>query len=143
MVGNRGNRGLCAGLQLQAQNLRLARTQGPYYGGSLPNVNQIGRNTPDFQVRLPAPPVGGACRCVSCLSVPQASFPSTLESSRSTRHHGLVERVQRDRRFLSPVRPYRSRQVSFRGPSGHAGVPQVQSCPTGPKLSPRSKVLDR
>ncbi|XP_072249558.1 CREB-regulated transcription coactivator 2 isoform X2 [Leuresthes tenuis] len=75
--------------RLQAQKLRLARTQGPYYGGSLPNVNQIGRNPQDFQ----------------------GSFPSTLESHRSTRHHGLVERVQRDRRFISPVRPYRNRQV--------------------------------
>ncbi|XP_041843664.1 CREB-regulated transcription coactivator 2 [Melanotaenia boesemani] len=75
--------------RLQAQKIRLARNQGQYYGGSLPNVNQIGRNPPDFQ----------------------GSFPSTLESSRSTRHHGLVERVQRDRRFISPVRPYRNRQV--------------------------------
>ncbi|XP_074539458.1 CREB-regulated transcription coactivator 2 isoform X4 [Halichoeres trimaculatus] len=75
--------------RLQAQKLRLARSQGPYYGGSLPNVNQIGRTPQDFQ----------------------GSFPSTLESNRSTRHHGLVERVQRDRRFISPVRPYRNRQV--------------------------------
>ncbi|KAM9353661.1 CREB-regulated transcription coactivator 2 [Symphorus nematophorus] len=75
--------------RLQAQKLRLARSQGPYYSGSLPNVNQIGRNPQDFQ----------------------GSFPSTLESNRSTRHHGLVERVQRDRRFISPVRPYRNRQV--------------------------------
>ncbi|XP_072316726.1 CREB-regulated transcription coactivator 2-like isoform X2 [Eucyclogobius newberryi] len=75
--------------RLQAQKLRLARTQGPYYGGSLPNVNQIGRNPQDFQ----------------------GSFPSALESNRSTRHHGLVERVQRDRRFISPVRPYRNRPV--------------------------------
>ncbi|XP_071324788.1 CREB-regulated transcription coactivator 2 isoform X2 [Trachinotus anak] len=75
--------------RLQAQKLRLARSQGPYYGGSLPNVNQIGRTPQDFQ----------------------GSFPSTLESNRSTRHHGLVERVQRDRRFVSPVRPYRNRQV--------------------------------
>ncbi|XP_007545221.1 CREB-regulated transcription coactivator 2-like isoform X2 [Poecilia formosa] len=36
--------------RLQAQKLRLARNQGPYYGGSLPNVNQIGRNPQDFQV---------------------------------------------------------------------------------------------
>ncbi|CAL8248810.1 unnamed protein product [Lota lota] len=74
--------------RLQAQK-RLARNQGPYYGGSLPDVNQIGRNHQDFQ----------------------GSFSSTLESSRSTRHHGLVERVQRDRRFVSPVRPYRNRQM--------------------------------
>ncbi|XP_054596674.2 CREB-regulated transcription coactivator 2 isoform X2 [Nothobranchius furzeri] len=75
--------------RLQAQKLRLNRTQGPYYSGSLPNVNQIGRNPQDFQ----------------------GSFQSNLESNRLTRHHGLVERVQRDRRFISPGRPYRSRQV--------------------------------
>ncbi|XP_034092823.1 CREB-regulated transcription coactivator 2-like isoform X1 [Gymnodraco acuticeps] len=75
--------------RLQAQKLRLARSQGPYYGGSLPNVNQIGRSHQDHF---------------------QGSFPSSLESNRSTRHHGLVERVQRDRGFVSPVRPYR-RQV--------------------------------
>lgn len=40
---------LCS-FQLQAQKLRLARSQGPYYSGSLPNVNQIGRNPQDFQV---------------------------------------------------------------------------------------------
>ncbi|XP_041963535.1 CREB-regulated transcription coactivator 2 [Alosa sapidissima] len=74
--------------RIQAQKVRLARTQGPYYGGSLPNVNQIGRNAADFQ----------------------GPFHSNLDSSRSTRHHGLVERVQRDRRFISPSRPYR-RQV--------------------------------
>ncbi|TKS82719.1 CREB-regulated transcription coactivator 2 [Collichthys lucidus] len=38
-----------AGITLQAQKLRLARSQGPYYSGSLPNVNQIGRNPQDFQ----------------------------------------------------------------------------------------------
>ncbi|KAJ8267476.1 hypothetical protein COCON_G00126480 [Conger conger] len=70
--------------RIQAQKVRLSQIQGPYYGGSLPNVNQIGRNAPD-----------------------QAQFHSSLESSRSTRHHGLVERVHRDRRFTSPVRPYR------------------------------------
>uniref|UniRef100_A0AAV2MFS6 Uncharacterized protein n=1 Tax=Knipowitschia caucasica TaxID=637954 RepID=A0AAV2MFS6_KNICA len=75
--------------RLQAQKLRLARNQGPYYGGSLPNVNQIGRNPQEYQ----------------------GSFSSALDSSRSTRHHGLVERVQRERRFMSPVRPYRNRPV--------------------------------
>lgn len=81
--------------RLQAQKLRLARSQGPYYGGSLPNVNQIGRTPQDFQ----------------------GSFPSTLESSRATRHHGLVERVQRDRRFVSPVRPYRKMDSSPYSPA--------------------------
>ncbi|XP_051999772.1 CREB-regulated transcription coactivator 2-like isoform X2 [Xyrauchen texanus] len=74
--------------RIQAQNVRLARTQGPYYSGSLPNVNQIGRTASDLQ----------------------GSFQSPLDSSRSTRHHGLVDRVHRDRRFISPSRPYR-RQI--------------------------------
>lgn len=36
--------------QLQAQKLRLAHSRGPYYSGSLPNVNQIGSGVSDFQV---------------------------------------------------------------------------------------------
>ncbi|XP_077432024.1 CREB-regulated transcription coactivator 2 isoform X2 [Vanacampus margaritifer] len=75
--------------RLQAQKLRLARTQGPYYGGSLPNVNQIGRGPQDLQ----------------------GAFPPSLESARSMRHHGLVERVHRERRFVPPIRPYHNRQV--------------------------------
>ncbi|MGH0173222.1 UNVERIFIED_CONTAM: hypothetical protein FKN15_064852, partial [Acipenser sinensis] len=35
--------------QLQAQKVRLAQCQGTYYGGSLPNVNQIGNSTSEFQ----------------------------------------------------------------------------------------------
>lgn len=50
---------------------------------------------------------------LNCVCVRQGSFHSPLDSSRSTRHHGLVERVHRDRRFVSPSRPYR-RQVSFK-----------------------------
>lgn len=38
--------------QIQAQKVRLSRTQGPYYTGSLPNVNQIGRNPSEVQVRV-------------------------------------------------------------------------------------------
>ncbi|XP_056672388.1 CREB-regulated transcription coactivator 2 isoform X3 [Monodelphis domestica] len=70
--------------RLQAQKLRLAHTRGPYYGGSLPNVNQIGCGLAEFQNPL----------------------HSSLDS-RNTRHHGLVERVQRDpRRMMSPLRRY-------------------------------------
>ncbi|XP_027727425.1 CREB-regulated transcription coactivator 2-like isoform X1 [Vombatus ursinus] len=70
--------------RLQAQKLRLAHTRGPYYGGSLPNVNQIGCSLAEFQNPL----------------------HSSLDS-RNTRHHGLVERVQRDpRRMMSPLRRY-------------------------------------
>ncbi|XP_023657018.1 CREB-regulated transcription coactivator 2 isoform X6 [Paramormyrops kingsleyae] len=87
--------------RIQAQKVRLARTQGPYYGGSLPNVNQIGRNPPDFQ----------------------GSFHSNLDSIRSTRHHGLVERVQRDRRFISPVRPYRRQTDSSQYNSPYLSPP--------------------
>ncbi|NXH04412.1 CRTC2 protein, partial [Loxia leucoptera] len=91
--------------QLQAQKLRLAHSRGPFYSGSLPNVNQIGTGVPEFQ------------------------GPSPLDSTRSTRHHGLVERVQRDpRRMMSPLRRY-VRQISF--------VPCPQPSPYGPTyLSP-------
>uniref|UniRef100_A0A8K9X5P1 CREB regulated transcription coactivator 3 n=1 Tax=Oncorhynchus mykiss TaxID=8022 RepID=A0A8K9X5P1_ONCMY len=57
------------------QQLRQTQTRAQYYGGSLPNVNQIGNSSADFQ--------GG--------------FPGALDSVRGTRHHGLVERVHRDR----------------------------------------------
>ncbi|XP_067303835.1 CREB-regulated transcription coactivator 2 isoform X2 [Pseudorasbora parva] len=85
--------------RVQAQKVRLARTQGPYYGGSLPNVNQIGRSPTDLQ----------------------GSFP--LDSGRSTRHHGLVERVHRDRRFISPVRPYRRQMDSSHSSSVYLSPP--------------------
>ncbi|XP_004871461.1 CREB-regulated transcription coactivator 2 isoform X2 [Heterocephalus glaber] len=71
--------------RLQAQKLRLAYTRSSHYGGSLPNVNQIGCGLAELQSPLHSP----------------------LDSSRSTRHHGLVERVQRDpRRMVSPLRRY-------------------------------------
>ncbi|XP_054567833.1 CREB-regulated transcription coactivator 2 isoform X5 [Eptesicus fuscus] len=71
--------------RLQAQKLRLAYTRNSHYGGSLPNVNQIGCGLAEFQSPLHSP----------------------LDSSRNTRHHGLVERVQRDpRRMVSPLRRY-------------------------------------
>ncbi|XP_054033594.1 CREB-regulated transcription coactivator 2 [Dryobates pubescens] len=87
--------------RLQAQKLRLAHSRGPYYSGSLPNVNQIGSGANDFQGPL----------------------HSALDSARGTRHHGLVERVQRDpRRMVSPLRRY---------------VRQIDSSPYGPTyLSP-------
>ncbi|XP_032173530.1 CREB-regulated transcription coactivator 2 isoform X8 [Mustela erminea] len=69
--------------RLQAQKLRLAYTRSSHYGGSLPNVNQIGCGLAEFQSPLHSP----------------------LDSARGTRHHGLVERVQRDpRRMVSPLR---------------------------------------
>ncbi|XP_012905379.1 CREB-regulated transcription coactivator 2 isoform X4 [Mustela putorius furo] len=69
--------------ELQAQKLRLAYTRSSHYGGSLPNVNQIGCGLAEFQSPLHSP----------------------LDSARGTRHHGLVERVQRDpRRMVSPLR---------------------------------------
>lgn len=67
----------------KVQQLRLSQNRAQYYGGSLPNVNQIGNATTDFQ----------------------GAFPSGLDSVRGTRHHGLVERVHRDRnRINSPHR---------------------------------------
>nr|XP_060613935.1 CREB-regulated transcription coactivator 2 [Anolis sagrei ordinatus]XP_060632074.1 CREB-regulated transcription coactivator 2-like [Anolis sagrei ordinatus] len=73
--------------RLQAQKLRLAHGRGPYcYGGSLPNVNQIGSGAPEFQSPLHSPldPMRGGAR-----------------------HHRLVKQVQRDpRRMMSPLRRY-------------------------------------
>ncbi|EAW53260.1 hCG1995979, isoform CRA_b [Homo sapiens] len=81
--------------RLQAQKLRLAYTRSSHYGGSLPNVNQIGSGLAEFQSPLHSP----------------------LDSSRSTRHHGLVERVQRDpRRMVSPLRRY-TRHISPYSPA--------------------------
>ncbi|MBN3272115.1 CRTC1 protein, partial [Polyodon spathula] len=89
-----------ARLQLQkTQYLQLGQSRGQYYGGSLPNVNQLGSSTID----LPFQTAG-------------------LDTSRSTRHHGLVDRVYRDRnRISSPHRRPLSvdkhgRQISFHCP---------------------------
>ncbi|KAM8794336.1 CREB-regulated transcription coactivator 2 [Eudromia elegans] len=100
--------------RLQAQKLRLAHSRGPYYSGSLPNVNQIGSGVSDFQGPLHSP----------------------LDSTRSTRHHGLVERVQRDpRRMMSPLRRY-VRQISFSGSRSLLPL-HIDSSPYGPTyLSP-------
>ncbi|XP_030638238.1 CREB-regulated transcription coactivator 2 [Chanos chanos] len=87
--------------RIQAQKVRLARTQGPYYGGSLPNVNQIGRNASELQ----------------------GPFHSNLDTGRSTRHHGLVERVHRERRFISPSRPYRRQMDSSHCSSAYLSPP--------------------
>lgn len=34
----------------KVQQLRLSQNRAQYYGGSLPNVNQIGNTSTDFQV---------------------------------------------------------------------------------------------
>ncbi|XP_066464952.1 CREB-regulated transcription coactivator 2 isoform X2 [Eleutherodactylus coqui] len=75
--------------RLQVQKLRVAHMRGSYYGGSLPNVNQISSGSMEFQ-----------------------GPPQSPLDPRSTRHHGLVERVHhRDpRRMMSPLRRY-MRQV--------------------------------
>uniref|UniRef100_A0A8C9ZXB0 Transducer of regulated CREB activity N-terminal domain-containing protein n=1 Tax=Sander lucioperca TaxID=283035 RepID=A0A8C9ZXB0_SANLU len=43
-------------MDITSTRVSLRRSQGPYYGGSLPNVNQIGRNPQDFQVTHRHPP---------------------------------------------------------------------------------------
>eukprot|EP00062_Callorhinchus_milii_P013703 gi/632962152/ref/XP_007897151.1/ PREDICTED: CREB-regulated transcription coactivator 1 [Callorhinchus milii] len=92
-------------LQLQkSQYLQLGPSRGQYYGGSLPNVNQIGSSALDLPFQTPF----------------QASG---LDTSRSTRHHGLVDRVYRDRNRLgSPHR--RALPVDKHGR-------QADSCPYG------------
>ncbi|NXN29233.1 CRTC2 protein, partial [Nycticryphes semicollaris] len=60
----------------------------------------------------------------------QGPLHSPLDSTRSTRHHGLVERVQRDpRRMMSPLRRY-VRQISF------VPRPLLPRLPLGPSPSP-------
>ncbi|TNM97852.1 hypothetical protein fugu_014098 [Takifugu bimaculatus] len=72
-----------ARLQLQkTQYLQLGPNRGLYYGGSLPNVNQIGNGTVDV-----------------------AFHNSGQDSNRSTRHHGLVDRVYRDRNRITVPPP--------------------------------------
>ncbi|XP_040910312.1 CREB-regulated transcription coactivator 1 isoform X2 [Toxotes jaculatrix] len=90
-----------ARLQLQkTQYLQLGQNRGPYYGGSLPNVNQIGNSTVDVPFQN-----------------------SGLDTNRSTRHHGLVDRVYRDRnRITSPHRKPLSIDKHGR---------QIDSCPYG------------
>lgn len=63
-----------------------------------------------------------SCFCVQNVNQhfisPQGVFPSGLDSVRGTRHHGLVERVHRDRnRINSPHRrpiDKHGRQISFK-----------------------------
>ncbi|XP_036255148.1 CREB-regulated transcription coactivator 1 isoform X4 [Molothrus aeneus] len=100
-------------LQLQkTQYLQLGQSRGQYYGGSLPNVNQIGSSAMDLPFQTPFQ-------------------SSALDTSRTTRHHGLVDRVYRDRNRLgSPHR--RPLSVDKHGR-------QVDSCPYGTVyLSPPS-----
>ncbi|CAK6952348.1 CREB-regulated transcription coactivator 1 [Scomber scombrus] len=87
-----------ARLQLQkTQYLQLGPNRVQYYGGSLPNVNQIGSSAVDVSFQN-----------------------SGLDTNRSTRHHGLVDRVYRDRsRITSPHgKPLsvdkHGRQISFK-----------------------------
>ncbi|XP_052017968.1 CREB-regulated transcription coactivator 1 isoform X2 [Apodemus sylvaticus] len=94
-----------ARLQLQkSQYLQLGPSRGQYYGGSLPNVNQIGSSSMDLSFQTPFQSSG-------------------LDTSRTTRHHGLVDRVYRERgRLGSPHR--RPLSVDKHGR-------QADSCPYG------------
>ncbi|KAI4583676.1 hypothetical protein MJG53_006955 [Ovis ammon polii x Ovis aries] len=127
-----------ARLQLQkSQYLQLGPSRGQYYGGSLPNVNQIGSSTVD----LPFQPSGFLGEALAAAPVSLTPFQSSgLDTSRTTRHHGLVDRVYRERgRLGSPHRRPLSvdkhgRQISFPRGCGHT-IPlthtHVDSCPYG------------
>uniref|UniRef100_A0A8C5X818 CREB regulated transcription coactivator 1 n=1 Tax=Malurus cyaneus samueli TaxID=2593467 RepID=A0A8C5X818_9PASS len=93
-------------LQLQkTQYLQLGQSRGQYYGGSLPNVNQIGNSAMDLPFQTPFQ-------------------SSALDTSRTTRHHGLVDRVYRERNRLG---------------SPHRRPLSVDNCPYGTVyLSPPS-----
>ncbi|XP_047224143.1 CREB-regulated transcription coactivator 1 isoform X3 [Girardinichthys multiradiatus] len=90
-----------ARLQLQdTKYLQMGSSRGQYYGGSLPNVNQVGNGSADVPFQN-----------------------SGLDTNRSTRHHGLVDRVYRDRnRITSPNRKPLSIDKHGR---------QIDSCPYG------------
>ncbi|XP_051768638.1 CREB-regulated transcription coactivator 1b isoform X1 [Ctenopharyngodon idella] len=90
-----------ARLQLQkTQYLQLGQNRAQCYGGSLPNVNQIGNSNTDLPFQT-----------------------TVLDTSRTSRHHGLVDRVYRDRnRIASPHR--RPLSVDKHGR-------QIDSCPYG------------
>lgn len=82
----------------KTQYLQLGQNRGQNYGGSLPDVNRVGNGTIDGPFQN-----------------------SVLDTSRTTRHHGLVERVYRDRnRVASPHR---------RPPAGDKHGRQMDSCP--------------
>ncbi|XP_072457715.1 CREB-regulated transcription coactivator 1 isoform X5 [Notamacropus eugenii] len=108
-----------ARLQLQkTQYLQLGQSRGQYYGGSLPNVNQIGSSSMD----LPFQRSGILGETLGAAPVSLTPFQSSgLDTSRTTRHHGLVDRVYRERNRLgSPHR--RPLSVDKHGR-------QVDSCP--------------
>nr|XP_058917727.1 CREB-regulated transcription coactivator 1 isoform X5 [Kogia breviceps] len=110
-----------ARLQLQkSQYLQLGPSRGQYYGGSLPNVNQIGSGAVD----LPFQPSGYLGEALAAAPVSLTPFQSSgLDTSRTTRHHGLVDRVYRERgRLGSPHR--RPLSVDKHGR-------QADSCPYG------------
>ncbi|XP_041759869.2 CREB-regulated transcription coactivator 2 isoform X1 [Coregonus clupeaformis] len=71
--------------RIQVQRAQQARSLGTYYGGSLPNVNQIGRITSDVQGQLPCSPDNGC----------------------PTRLHPMAEWAQGEGRLSFPVRPNR------------------------------------
>ncbi|XP_071457021.1 CREB-regulated transcription coactivator 1 isoform X4 [Marmota flaviventris] len=108
-------------LQLQkSQFLQLGPSRGQYYGGSLPNVNQIGSGTMDLSFQ----PSGFLGEALAAAPVSLTPFQSSgLDTSRTTRHHGLVDRVYRERgRLGSPHR--RPLSVDKHGR-------QADSCPYG------------
>ncbi|XP_063084088.1 CREB-regulated transcription coactivator 1 isoform X11 [Cavia porcellus] len=110
-----------ARLQLQkSQYLQLGPSRGQYYGGSLPNVNQIGSGTADLSFQ----PSGFLGEALAAAPVSLTPFQSSgLDTSRTTRHHGLVDRVYRERgRLGSPHR--RPLSVDKHGR-------QADSCPYG------------
>ncbi|XP_055084348.1 CREB-regulated transcription coactivator 1 [Periophthalmus magnuspinnatus] len=81
----------------KAQYLQLGPNRGPYYGGSLPNVNQIGNSATDG--------------------------PFQTDSGRGTRHHGLVDRVYRERNRMTSLHR-KPLSVDKHGR-------QIDSCPYG------------
>ncbi|NWW13225.1 CRTC1 protein, partial [Oreocharis arfaki] len=134
-------------LQLQkTQYLQLGQSRGQYYGGSLPNVNQIGNSAMD----LPFQHNGALAEAFGAVPVSLTPFQSSaLDTSRTTRHHGLVDRVYRDRNRLgSPHRRPLSvdkhgRQISLgAGPGASSSSSSLLSPCTAPFSSPPHPAAD-
>ncbi|KAJ8011314.1 hypothetical protein DPEC_G00056860 [Dallia pectoralis] len=100
-----------ARLQLQkTQYLQLGQNRAQYYGGSLPNVNQIGNGTVDMPFQTP--------------------FQDSGDTSRTTRHHGLVDRSLMNRPTLHYTTAWISSYTATLYVDLNLGS-HIDSCPYG------------
>ncbi|KAL7978074.1 hypothetical protein Chor_005061 [Crotalus horridus] len=104
----------------RAQKLRLAHSRGPYYGGSLPNVNQIGSGAAEFQcIEIDAQMIEIDTQEVP-MTMPWGNFP--LEKERLFRLPASLNRTNSDSALhTSVMNP--NPQNMYLGPSQAAPPP--------------------